>query len=241
MEVRPAEFARMAGVSSVAICKKSKNKTLIVNAAGFLDTDNPVNAAYIARHKRDAAQPPPVAIQKVSPSKLNNQYLPDSPTLDDTEVARLSGLRIDLIHMTIRELILLHPGLDKIERYMKFYKEWTIATEKQQRIDERDLTLIPKDFVIARLFTLINTITKDLLDYPEREVEKIIAIVRASGEGARNEIIKTIKEGLGRIIAGAKEQIVSELSNLKSKYQNENTKLDRIEDIKEVLEEVQNG
>jgi hypothetical protein len=230
MEVRPAQFARMAGVSSVAICKKSKNKTLIVNAAGFLDTDNPVNAAYLSMHREKNAQSPPGIMRVVSPSKLNNQYLPNSPALDDTEIARLSGIRIDLLHMTIRELILMFPGLDKIDRYMKYYKECTITREKELRIDERELKLIPKDFVISRLFPLVNTITKDLLDYPEGEVEKIIAIVRASGEGARNEIIKTMKDGLGRIIVGAKEQIVSELSNLKSKYQNENTKLDRIED-----------
>ena len=44
----------MVGVSSVAVFKKIKNKTLIVNAAGFLDTDNPVNAAYLSKHKRKA-------------------------------------------------------------------------------------------------------------------------------------------------------------------------------------------
>jgi hypothetical protein len=52
MEVKPAELARMAGVSRATISGKIKNKTLIVNAAGYLDTENPVNAAYLSKHKQ---------------------------------------------------------------------------------------------------------------------------------------------------------------------------------------------
>jgi hypothetical protein len=56
MEVKPAEFARIAGVSRPSISGKIQNKTLIVNAAGLLDTDNPVNARYISKHKQGAAE-----------------------------------------------------------------------------------------------------------------------------------------------------------------------------------------
>lgn len=54
MEVSKADFARMAGVSKAAISKKSKNKRLIVNSAGFIDTDNPINRMYLEKHQRAA-------------------------------------------------------------------------------------------------------------------------------------------------------------------------------------------
>jgi len=246
MEVTPAEFSRMAGVSRPSVSGKIKNKTLVVNSTGKLNTENPLNAAYLARHKEKATQapgpapPPPVGgLPEVSSRKLLNPSFSGGP-IDDLEAARLAGLPLDLINMTIREIIRNYPGLDKLERYVKIYKEWTAGSEKEQRIQERNLTLIPKDFVISRLFSFVDTITKELLEYPEKEAEKIIAVVRASGEGARNDIIKTIKDGLGRIVAGAKEQIITELNNLKNKYQNENSKLDRLEEIKEAIEEAKN-
>jgi len=249
MEVTPAEFARMAGVSGVAVFKKTKNKTLIVNTAGKLDTENPVNAAYISKHRQKqsqaelaAALPPESGNEIVSSRKLSKAPGAGA-AMDDLRISELSGVPIDLLNMTIRELIRNYPGLEKIERYVKIYKEWTAASEKEQRIQERKLTLISKDFVISRLFTFVDTLTKECLDYPENETEKIIATVRAKGEGARNEIIKIMKDGLGRIVAGAKEQIITELSNLKGKYQNENSKADRLEEIaglspKEVIEEI---
>lgn len=41
----------MAGVSAVAVNKKIRNRTLVVNAAGLLDTDNPVNRVYLDTHR----------------------------------------------------------------------------------------------------------------------------------------------------------------------------------------------
>ena len=49
MEVTASEFARMCGVSPMAICKKIKNGTLIKNSGKKLDTDNPVNRRYLER------------------------------------------------------------------------------------------------------------------------------------------------------------------------------------------------
>lgn len=49
MEVTASEFARMCGVSPMAISKKIKNGTLIKNSGKKLDTDNPVNRRYLER------------------------------------------------------------------------------------------------------------------------------------------------------------------------------------------------
>jgi hypothetical protein len=246
MEVKPAEFARMAGVSRPSISEKIKNKTLIINAAGMLDTENPVNAAYIARHKQkqaDAAAaeyiktggaPGPVP-QEVSPAKLSQS----PPALDDFQLAQLAGVPRELLSLTMRELVIKFPGIPNIERYAKILAQTTAAAEKDQRIQERSLASIPKDFVVSRVFSFLETLAKQALEYPDSAADKIIALARSGDENIRTEIIEEMKKGIGKVLTGAKDQVVSELKTLKSKYQNENQS-DRIEEIKEAIEKVRN-
>jgi hypothetical protein len=246
MEVKPAEFARMAGVSRPSISEKTKNKTLIVNAAGMLDTENPVNAAYIARHKQKRAEAeaadyiksadtPGPAPPEVSPAKL----LQSSQPPDDFQLSQRAGLPRELLNLTLRELVLKYPGIDKIERYARILKEITASAEKDQRMQERSLALIPKDFVISRVFVFLETLAKQALEYPDSIADKIIALACSGGENIRTVIIETMRDGIGRILTGSKDQVVSELKTLKSKYQN-NNQTDRIEEIKDAIEEARN-
>ena len=50
-EVTQTVFASMAGVNRSAICIGIKNKSLVQNSAGKLDTDNPVNRRYLDKHQ----------------------------------------------------------------------------------------------------------------------------------------------------------------------------------------------
>jgi hypothetical protein len=240
MEVKPAEFARLAGVSRPSISGKIKNKTLIVNAAGLLDTDNPVNARYISTHNQKAAQ---AAVAKiVSPVKPTapGAASPAAPLLDDYAIAQLALTPREVLGLTIRELVLKFPGLDKIERYAKILKDVTMSAEKEQRIKERGLTLIEKDFVVSRLFGFIDTLTKQSLDFPEAVADRIIALSKAQGEAARNDVILIMREGIGRVIAGAKDQVITELNVLKSKYQNDSRNDDKFDELKQAIEEARN-
>jgi hypothetical protein len=247
MEVIPAEFARIAGVSRPSVSEKIKNKTLIVNAAGMLDTENPVNAAYISRHKQRRAQAAaadymnnsggPEPEKEVSVRKLSSLAAPP----DEYTLAQLAGVPAqELLGMTLKEIVLRYPGLDKIERYTKILKDVTMSAEREQRMNERGLTLIPKDFVISKIFGFIETLVKQILEYPESAADRIIALANAEGEATRGLIIQTMTEGISRIVAGAKDEIISELNGLKSKYQKDNQTNDRIEEIKEAIKEAKN-
>jgi hypothetical protein len=247
MEVKPAEFARLAGVSRPSISGKIKNKTLIVNAAGLLDTDNPVNARYISTHNQKAAEEAAAAYAGkggdiVSPGKLPipGAVLSTTPLTDDYAIAQLAFTPREVLGLTIRELVLKFPGLDKIERYAKILKDVTMAAEKEQRIKERSLTLIEKDFVVSRLFGFIDTLTKQALDFPEAIADRIIALSKAQGETARNDVTLIMREGIGRVISGAKDQIISELNVLKSKYQNDSRNDDKFDELKQAIEEARN-
>ena len=137
MEVRPAEFARMAGKSAAAICK---NKSLIVNSAGMLDTENPVNAAYLAKHRQRAAETSAAEQIKNSGAKsfTGETFSGSSPpnetikyandTFNDFALLAVAGLPArEFLNMTLREIVIKHPGIDKIERYAKILKDTTMS------------------------------------------------------------------------------------------------------------------
>lgn len=249
MEVKPAEFARQAGVSRASISEKIKKKTLIINAAGMLDTENPVNAAYLSKHRQRQAETAAAASinpsgGKVSPVKLfDGQAPPRNPARpDDFSLMAVAGVPArEMLDMTLREIVLKYPGIEKIERYAKILKDTTMSSEREQRIQERALTLIPKDFVVSRLFAFIEGIVKQIIEFPEAVVDRVIALASAETETTRIEVIETLTNGLTQIISGAKENVIAELNGLKSKYQKDIETHDQIEQIKEAIEEARNG
>ena len=245
MEVKPAEFARQAGVSRASISEKIKNKTLIMNAAGMLDTENPVNAAYLAKHRQRAAAASAAEQIKSHGDKsfTGETFSGSSPPVDsfnDFALMAVAGLPArELLNMTLREIVIKYPGIEKIERYAKILKDTTMSAEREQRIQERALTTIPKDFVISRLFTFIEGMIKQLIEsYPESVVDRIIALAIAENETTRIDIIETLTGGISQIVRGSKENILTELNSLKNKYQKEIQAHDsQLDDIKQVLEE----
>jgi len=243
MEVRPAEFARIAGVTRASISEKIKKKRLIVNAAGFLDTENPVNAAYISKHRQKQAEADVADQIKAGGGKsfTGETFSGNAAPADDLALMQAAGLPArELLDMKLREIVLRYPGIDKIERYAKILKDTTMSAEREQRIQERALTLIPKDFVIARLFGFIEGMVKQLLEYPESAVDRIIALANTESETTRIEVVETMSNGISQIIGGAKDAVVSELNSLRSKYQNEMKNYDRIEEIRDAIEEARN-
>jgi hypothetical protein len=247
MEVTQAEFARMAGVSRASIGEKIKNKTLILNSGARLDTDNPVNAAYLSKHGQKRAEA--AAAEQIKSTGLKSfpgetftgSSPPAGPRPDDFALMRAAGVPArDMLNMTLREIVLQFPGVDKIERYSKILKDITMSAEREQRIQERDLTLIPKDFVMSRLFPFLEGLIKRIIEYPDSAVDRIIALAITESETTRIDIVETMTAGLSQIVNNSKDLIITELNSLKSKYQKDIQNHDRIEEIKEAIEEARN-
>ncbi|MDR1389079.1 MAG: hypothetical protein LBJ31_03805 [Treponema sp.] len=253
MEVKPAEFARLSGVSRQTISGKIKNKTLILNSGGMLDTENPVNAAYMSRHGPGgnmgggfgfSAAPPPAkkngASSGIGPP-LQTGAAPGRAGTDSI-IAQAAGVPVALLNLTLRELVTRYGGnLLSLEKHAKILRDLTMASEKEQRIQERRLALIEKDFVVSRLFQFIDVLMKQLIEYPESAASSLAATVLAHGEAglpaARAEISGKIKSGIESIISSAKQQIITELNGLKSKYQNGE---DRVEALVSAMEDAVN-
>jgi ADP-dependent phosphofructokinase/glucokinase len=115
-----------------------------------------------------------------------------------------------------------------------------MSAEREQRIQERDLTLIPKDFVMSRLFPFLEGLIKRIIEYPDSAVDRIIALAITESETTRIDIVETMIAGLSHIVNNSKDLIITELNSLKSKYQKDIQNHDRIEEIKEAIEEVRN-
>jgi hypothetical protein len=237
MEVKPAEFARLAGVSRQSIGGKIKNKSLIINAAGMLDTENPVNAAYISRHGRGGGMGYP----GTAPMPETAGAAPPLPRItwngpeNDLVMAKAAGVPAELLGLSLRELVVKYGGnLLNLEKHAKILRDLTMASEKEQRIQERRLALIEKDFVTSRLFQFINVFMKQLLEYPDAISASLVAIALSKGEMARPDVMAKMKEGIEKIISGAKNQIITELNGLRTKYQGGE---DKIENMISTMEE----
>lgn len=237
MEVRPAEFARMAGVSRGAISQKISSRTLIVNAAGFLDTDNPVNRSYLDKKQGRVTTIIQQANHAVSSGRpvppVRTPPQPGATYMAPVAYPEQNGMPAELLQMTLRELFQKYGSFDGLERYVKVLKDLMTADEKSQRLEEKRQLQIPKDFVIARVFGFLNQLSNKILDAPDTMADQVIALVKADGDDCRAKVVLYMRDILSRSIGGAKEAVINELQSLKGKYDDD----DRT-DIRDVLEEL---
>jgi hypothetical protein len=117
-------------------------------------------------------------------------------------------------------------------------RDLTAADERDQKVRDRGLKLIEKDFVIARLLQYMDILMKQLLEYPESCVDEIIALVQAEGGAARLDASRKLETGISKIIKDSKDQLIKELSGLRAKYQDTDGLDQKIKDaVVEVMEE----
>jgi hypothetical protein len=243
MEVKPAEFARMCSVSKVAISSKIKNGTLILNSGKKLDTDNPVNRAYLDKHQakvkaRLESERIERAVAGVKDYVDNND---SKQEVEQVTTRNNSGKRTragELLDMTIRQLVRTYSTMDNVEKYSKILRDLTAADEREQKTQERRLVQIPKDFVVQRLFGYTDTLMNQLLDVPESICDQIIAIVKSKGDGCRNDIIHVISDNLTKCISGAKEHALGELASLRNKYDKKDSAIEHATNaLKEMIDD----
>ena len=247
----------MCMVSPAAICKKIKSGTLILNSGGKLDTDNPINRQYLtkkqARFQADisagnleaAASKPGFDLAAQSAGVMPELAVATTHVSDKNRIRnsadsmQISGAANEALNMTLRELIIKRGGgtIDGVEKYSKILRDLVTADEKDQKLQERRLLQVPKDFVVSRLFDFEDQLMNKLLDVPESITDQVIAYVQAGGDSMRQNVINLISDNVSQCIAGTKEHIISELNGLKGKYDKQDASTDDvISEIKEQLE-----
>ena len=253
MEVKAAEFARMAGVSRMAISGKIKNGTLILNSGGKLDTDTPLNRAYLdkKREKQKAAlqaQELSKAVTQASVSYAKEKGVgykayPLPGQDGELKTGQAEGMASYMLNATLQELIIRYGDSKGIADYAKILRDLTAADEREQKTQERRMLQVPKDFVVSRLFSFIDQLMNKLLDVPESVSDQVIALALSADENTRRQdVINVLSDNLTRCIAGCKEHIISELNGLKGKYdKQEDDSATAIADISDKLDSLQGG
>lgn len=227
MEVKQGTFATMCGVSRAAVCTKIKNKTLIVNSAGMLDTDNPVNRAYLDKKQGQ---------RRSADFGLGIEHTGATAKPVDYSEMSQTGTAGEMLNMNIRELVSKYGSMANVEKYVKILRDLTAADEKDQRIQERRLIQIPKDFVQSSVTSLLETLMNKLLDLPERIADQAIAFVQADVDTARQKIILLLNDDISAAIADSKNQINNKIQNMKGKYSQEDSLRDIISESMEKAE-----
>ena len=140
----------------------------------------------------------------------------------------------DMLRLPLGQLVRQFSTVDNIEKYSKILRDLSAADEREQKTQERRLVQIPKDFVTSRMFGFLEQLMQRLLDVPEAVADQVIAVTLAGGDGVRVSVQRILSDNISKCIAGAKERIVGELSALKGKYDNDES---REQSVKELVAE----
>lgn len=262
MEVSASEFARMCGVSAMAVSKKIKNGTLIRNSGKKLDTDNPVNRRYLERkQKKIKAQLEMQAIENAATDAAGGTPAALPSSLEQEAASQVAGSTVYraerrpaqelknqiaasdhksrmMMDMTIAELLRTFGTMDNIEQFSKIQRDLSAADEREQRTQEKRLLQIPKDFVVQKVFGYVDLLMNQLLDVPESVCDQVIAVALSGGDEARLNVMRILSDNLTKVISGAKDHIIGELNSLKGKYDKQDSSTAAVaEKLAETMEE----
>ena len=235
MEVTASQFARMCGVSPMAISKRIKAGTLIKNENKKLDTDNPANRSFFEQKQNAFKTKQELRKMETEFLKNNNSddklsssntiFLTSSPQQTTKENIENSDSKSninyspnEMLKLPIGQLLKQFKSIDAIEKYSKILRDLSSADEREQKTQERRLSQIPKEFVLQSMFGYMNQLMNQLLDVPEAVCDQIIAVSLSGRDDCRISVMHILNDNLTRCISGAKEHMINELNALKNKY-----------------------
>jgi hypothetical protein len=230
MEYKQGDFCKVYGLEPSTVSKAIKRGALQKNIAGLIDDENTLNKVFLAKRRLKATNE---ALADDGKNAERAAKRIDFSIFEEYEIADHAGLPKKLLGTTIRELVIKFKGLDGLERYVKMLRDLAAADEKDQKT--RRLQLVEKDFIVARVFSYIDVLMKQLLEWPEGAVDGIIALVQSEGAAARQDISRILEKGVSDTIKDA--HIIKEFSGLREKYQDD----DKLDEVKAAIEEAISG
>lgn len=138
----------MCSVSKVAISSKIKNGTLILNSGKKLDTDNPVNRAYLDKHQtKMKAQLESEKLEREFSgigAEAQRKAAPAFPAVSgqaESSPGPVSKTKAGaMLDMTIRQLIRSYTTMDNVEKYAKILRTSPPPTSANRRHRRDDLS-----------------------------------------------------------------------------------------------------
>lgn len=234
------EFSRLANVSQEALRQAVKNNKLKRDNQFRYDLQNQINIAYliskgitpkkindfiksISGHDIENIEK---NIKKCKHSLKENtkNRVESKKTYQKSEIKEelidakkfrdITGLPSELMHKTIEELVFEYDEPTVLKLWTDIYYKILQSQERAQKIKERDLELIEKDFVMSKLFKHLELLHLRLLDYPESAVDNLIALARTDNKNIRITLIEDMSKDFSRILIETKELMKRELKDL---------------------------
>jgi hypothetical protein len=230
MEYKQAELARIYVMPESTISRALKRGDLVKNSGGRIDDENPRNSAYLSPRRLKANRE---AIEKSEGNALAARAEVKNIEVKNMDLESRLAIYQQMQRMTIREAIIAYGSAEAMRDFVGLLRDMAAADEKDQKVRERRLQLVEKDFVTSHIFQYLDTLNNQLLDWPDSFADSIVSFVQAAGAGARSEVIRVIKDGTTKIIRGAKEHIANEMRSLQVKH---NERDDGISDRLEAIE-----
>lgn len=203
MTITAAEFARLCKVSRPAVSKAPPSR-IVKLPDGRIDTDNPVNAVYLAehcgnpvapvapakRHKAKASKP--TAKPKTEPKKIK-------PATTETQGDPLPNLDDDLDPVAMAEWTV------RDKRASALYKE---AAERKLALDhlKKKEDLVPRPLFIAAVQGMNKAIDDHLHRLPAKLGPVLFAMARQT-DATELAVIRELEHGMGEAIRRAVEDI----------------------------------
>src|SRR4030042_3339951 len=112
-----------------------------------------------------------------------------------------------MLNMNIKQLVLKYGGPMQLKNWADILNKLFMSNEKDQKIQERRLELIEKDFVTARIFSFMEVLSNQLFDMPASVIDNLIALIISDKEKSRNTCIEIIKKEISKLIKDCKSNM----------------------------------
>lgn len=213
-QVTAAEFSRLAGVSKVAISKLvNANPPRLIVEGGKLDTDNPINAMYLARSheggrqatpKTKAPKPDPddqrfqAAVRKRQAKKAQaTESLDGADDISDAEKKKLAE--------SIQALMLDTADLDRQKKVQSIALQRAQELRHLFKLAQDKKTVVPRETVRRALALMNASITTNVLQSPRMAVPQLFAMAKAGA--STQEGIVALEKILGTAVSHVVEEV----------------------------------
>lgn len=203
-----ADLSRLAGVSKAAVTQAVKRRALASEADGSIDTDLPLNSAWIKAKRAPKAKPAtlPLAEEaKFQAAALKRHFKAAEPPAPPRDTESDADSRDEDERDTIQEILEANAEKLRFVRARRELAERDTAV-RDLRIAKEKGQLIPRELERRKWSTFDAALKTHLRDLPRRSAARIHALSLAEGPEAVERYLEAeITQALARTVEAAKE------------------------------------
>jgi len=246
MEVKPILLSKVVNISRQSIYNDIRRGNLIKNSGGMIDTQNKINLEWMLKHnvseniiisyldkiqekekekekiKVKSNQKPKIKIKsEENKNDIDLKTEIDNKSYDELEFEDISGLPARMMKLNLFQLVMKYGGPMILTNWSLILQRIMAAQEKEQKIKERRLELIEKDFVISQVVLYLEILSNFLFDYAESQPIQFISLIKSGKESIEILLKKQMTKDFSMILKNTKLKLLKQIEGLRKKYNKE--------------------